>query len=103
MLNEISKDIINSKKSGNKDRANALILLKSELLNNQKVEKPKDELQIVTAYAKKLEKSLELYSGESLAKLEIEVSIIKEFMPKELSEEEIRKGIEKLLSENPEI
>jgi uncharacterized protein YqeY len=104
ILTKVSNEIIISKKSGRRERANALILLKSELLNNQKTEKPQDELQVTMSYAKKLEKALDMYSDENkLKELRQEISIIKEFLPKELTPEEIKEGVRNFLKENPSI
>lgn len=104
ILTKVNKEILLAKKSGQKERANSLVLLKSELLNNEKTEKPKEEIQVAISYAKKLEKALDLYEDEvKISELKKEISVIKEFLPKELTSEEIKEGVRYFLKSNPEL
>lgn len=95
LLKKLNKSIIIAKKGGNKPRANALVLLKSELLNNEKDKKPKDELVVAKSYKKKLEKSLDLYKNtDQYFELKNEIVFIEEALPEEMSDEEVVKMID---------
>lgn len=103
MLAEINKRIIVEKKAGNKFEASALILVKSELLNNGKAAKPKAEEDVVKSYAKKLTKSLDQFKNTPQhGNLVKEIDIVKSFLPAEMTEEEIKKEVIAFLVSNPE-
>ncbi|MDB4330270.1 GatB/YqeY domain-containing protein [bacterium] len=104
MLNDINKKIIEAKKARDKFTANSFNLLKSELLNNQKVEKPKAELEVVKSYVKKLSKSLPSFEGtERHAELVKEYDLVKTLLPEEMSVDAIRVAVKDYLSQNPEV
>jgi uncharacterized protein YqeY len=91
MLGTVNEKVLSARKSGDKFSTGVLQLVKAELLNNQKTDKPKDELEVVRSYAKKLGKSLEAYKGmaqyDELAK---ELDLVKTLLPVELSEQDIQ-------------
>jgi len=103
MLKEINAKIITAKKARDKFTSNSYVLLKAELLNNEKIEKPKTELDVVKSYVKKLGKSLEAFKGtdrhEDLVK---EYNLVKTLLPEEMSEAAIREAVNKYVSANPE-
>lgn len=83
MLNEINKQILtNMKTGGDKFKTGVLKLVKSELLNNQKIENPREDIQVVKNYLKKLKKALAPYAGtDRLAPLQKEIEIIEVLLP----------------------
>jgi len=98
LTNKIGKEIVAAMKEKNKFRLMALKMIKTELLNNQKEKKPRKDIEVVASYYKKLAKNLDIYKEEvALDNLKKELVIIKEFMPKELSREELESLIEKHL------
>jgi uncharacterized protein YqeY len=101
MLETVNEKVLSARKSGDKFSTGVLQLVKAELLNNQKTDKPKDELEVVRSYAKKLGKSLEAYKGmaqyDELAK---ELDLVKTLLPAEASEDEIRAKIKEYLDHN---
>lgn len=102
MLDLVNKKIIDAKKSGDKFTSNVFVLLKSELLNNEKSKKPIGELEVVEKYAKKLFKTLKMFENtDRYEDLEKEYNLIKELLPKQMSEEETKKYVEEYLKQNP--
>ena len=102
MLDLVNKKIIDAKKSGDKFTSNVFVLLKSELLNNEKSKKPIGELEVVEKYTKKLFKTLKMFENtDRYEDLEKEYDLIKELLPKQMSEEETKKYVEEYLKQNP--
>lgn len=102
MLDLVNKKIIDAKKSGDKFTSNVFVLLKSELLNNEKSKKPIGEIEVVEKYAKKLFKTLKMFENtDRYEDLEKEYGLIKELLPKQMSEEETKKYVEEYLKQNP--
>lgn len=96
LLKKINKEIICSMKEKNKFRLSVLKLIKNELQNNLKLQSVLEETTVVSSYYKKLSKSLDMYKEEAaLNNLKEELSIIKEFMPKELSREDLENLVDK--------
>lgn len=102
MIDLINKKIIEAKKNKDKFTANVFVLLKSEFLNNEKSKNKIDETELVKKYAKKLSKTLKMYENtDKYEDLEREYNLIKELLPKQLSEEDTRKYVEEYLKQNP--
>ena len=102
MIDLINKKIIEAKKNKDKFTANVFVLLKSEFLNNEKSKNKIDETELVKKYAKKLSKTLKMYENtDKYEDLEKEYNLIKELLPKQLSEEDTRKYVEEYLKQNP--
>ena len=102
MIDLINKKIIEAKKNKDKFTANVFVLLKSEFLNNEKSKNKIDETELVKKYAKKLSKTLKMYENtDKYEDLEKEYNLIKELLPKQLSEEDTKKYVEEYLKQNP--
>lgn len=102
MLKDINEKIILAKKSGDKFTSNALLMVKSDLLNNQKTEKPKGELEVVKSYVKKLSKSLEAFKNtDKYNELEKEYLFVKDLLPPEMSEDQVRLVVSEYVAKNP--
>ena len=78
-------------------RLGVIRMVKAELLNNQKTEKPAPEVDIVAGYHKKLAKSIELYKGnqEAIDKIQREMKIVEEYLPQKISLEDLQARIQK--------
>jgi len=107
------KEIINeelklSMKSGDKLRLETIrsiraLILEFEKSGQNRELKPEDELQMLTTAAKKRKESIEQFRNggriELAEKEEAELKILQEFLPKQLTEEEIVEEIKKLAAE----
>lgn len=97
----IDKIIENSRKSSNIFTLETARLIKAELINNKHSEKPVSELEVLQKMAKEREKAIVLYTNagrNDLARIESkELDCIKEFIPKEPSEQEIEELIAELM------
>lgn len=87
----ISEQIKAAMKAKDKTRLNVLRYLKKLFIENDVSNKPIDEIDIVISHAKKTKDSISMYPDGSEQQKEImaEVKILEEFLPKQLSEEEV--------------
>lgn len=101
MIKKLSEDIIAALKKKEKFRVNVLRMLKSSLkyqeIDLKRELKEKEALQILKSQVKSREQAIELYEkGNRLDLSEIErkeIEIIKEYLPKPLSVEELTKEV----------
>jgi len=100
----ISAEIIKSMKAKEKLRLDVLRYVKKLLIENSTSKKPQPELEVVAGHAKKLKSSLEHYpeGGERSLRIHDEITILGEFLPKALSEEEVKAMIKAIIDENAE-
>lgn len=105
---KINEEIKNAMKSGDKIRLETIrsvraLIIEFEKSGANKELKPEDELQLLTTAAKKRKESIEQFRNagrnELAEKEELELKILQEFLPKQLSEEEIIQEIKKLALE----
>ena len=97
---EISAGIIAAMKAKDKTRLNVLRYLKKLLIENETSKKPIDEQDVINGHAKKTKDSVELYPVDSPQRTEIlaEIEVMKEFLPQQLTQEEVAKIIEDIKS-----
>ena len=97
----IDKIIENSRKISNIFTLETARLSKAALINNKHSEKPVPELEVLQKMAKEREKAIVLYTNagrNDLARIESkELDCIKEFIPKEPSEQEVEELIAELM------
>ena len=91
MMDKVNADIKEAMKAKQQERLDALRMLKAEYIKNNTAVKPTDELSVTVSHAKKLLDSLEIYQKGTPAyeKIESEYAIIKDYLPKEMSEAEV--------------
>ena len=102
MMDQINSDIKKAMKNKEKERLNALRYLKSKLLENKTAKKPRPELDVVISHCKKLKDSIEAFPAGSDKRNEIsrERSYLESYMPRPMSEQEVRDLIAKIMQEN---
>ena len=102
MMDQINSDIKGAMKSKNKERLNALRYLKSKLLENKTAKNPKPELDVVISHCKKLKDSIDAFPAGSEKRDEIskELSHLEPYMPKAMSEQEVKDLIGNIIQEN---
>lgn len=100
LKDQISEEIKMAMKAKDKTRLNALRYLKKLFIENDTSTKKQDEQDIVISYTKKVKDSLEMYPKDSEQYKEItaEIEVLSEFMPKPLSEEDVLKIIDDIIS-----
>ncbi len=111
LLERIEAGMKESLKSGDKDRSGTLKMLKSDMMYEKgKTGKDLTDEQMqesVNRAAKKRKESIREYEAagrQDLADQEaIELKIIEEFMPQQMSHEEIEKAVDKILSTAGEV
>lgn len=97
ILKNVNEKIMFSLK--NKEKENVLILkgLKSVLLNNEKEKKPINEIDVLLSYYNSILKSRSQYKDLSrIEKIDIELNVLAQFLPKQMNEEDVLLEIEKL-------
>lgn len=100
LKDNVSKQIISAMKAKDKVRLNALRYLKKLFIENETSKKPIAELDIVISYAKKMKDSISMYpegSDQRIA-IEEEVEVLSEFLPKQLSKDEVQAMIDEAKS-----
>lgn len=96
MLSKVDTLIKENFKAGNKETVAALRLVKSELLNNQKTPKPKEEMAVIKSYYKRLNKSLDAFAKypDRQEAIKNELEIVKQLLPEQPSEQKVRDHVE---------
>jgi uncharacterized protein YqeY len=94
-MERVNNGIKEAMKAGQKDRLNALRFLKAKFIENNTSSKVIPELDVVVAHYKKMKDSLsEFPEGNAIrAQTERELAFLQEFMPAQMSEEEVKKII----------
>lgn len=96
---KVSKEIIAAMKAKDKTKLNVLRYIKKLLIENETSKKPKDEQSIVIGHAKKIKESISLYpDGEQQDELKKEYSVISDYLPEQLTEEDVKNLINKFIS-----
>lgn len=105
---KINNDLKEAMKSGDKDRLNTIRSIRALILEFEKSGAAKkmsenDELNLLNAAAKKRKEAIEQYKNagrhDLALKEENELKIILEYLPKQLSEEEIEVEVKKIIEE----
>ena len=106
MKERITEEIKNAMKSGDKLRVSVLRMLQADIINVEKSGKEFKQLDVIRGYAKKLKKAIEEYERlhlqDKVVSFSEELKIVEEFLPKQMSDEELKKVVIELLdSEKP--
>ncbi len=105
LIDQVGLNIKEAMKNKDKDRLEILRYLKSMLIENKTSTKPKEELEVVISLSKKLKDSLEMYpeGHQAREKAQREIKVLKDFLPQELSQDEVKEFISNIMNtlENP--
>jgi uncharacterized protein YqeY len=105
--NTLSEDLKAALKSGDKDKVSILRMIKSSI-KNQEIDKKssldeKEITAILRSFVKRAKESIEQYANAGRSELaekeERELSIIQNYLPKQLDEESARKMIKEVVGE----
>ena len=108
---KISEDLSKAMKSGDKTRVETLRMIRAQLIEYSKRGAdhnitPEDEISILTSAAKKRKEAIEEFKKANRLEMvekeeneENELKIIQEYLPKQLTEEEVKEIIKKYISE----
>ncbi|PIS09643.1 glutamyl-tRNA amidotransferase [Candidatus Beckwithbacteria bacterium CG10_big_fil_rev_8_21_14_0_10_34_10] len=109
---KINQDIILNLKAGNKEKLESLRFLMAQI-KDKELEMGRKELDdekiisLIKGLVKKNEESISFYKKanrqELIAKCDLDSKILKGYLPKMLSDEELEKEIKKLIISNPNI
>ncbi len=107
MKERITKEIKDAMRSGEKRRVSVLRMVLADIINVEKSGKEFKQIDVVRGYAKKLKKAIEEYERlhlqDKIESYNEELKIVEEFLPKQMSDEELKKAVTELLdSEKPE-
>lgn len=104
---KIDRDLVKALKSRDRLRVDTLRMLKSALKNKQ-LERGEElerdqEIGVVSGYARKCRESIDEFRRggreDLLSRAEDELEVVMEYMPQQLSEDEIRKELEKVIAD----
>lgn len=98
--NKISEEIKLAMKAKDKVRLNALRYVKKLLIENKTSNKPQAEQDVVISYAKKVNDSLTMYpeGSEQRAEISQEIKVLSEFLPSQLTQDEVESIINEIFS-----
>jgi uncharacterized protein YqeY len=101
MLDQINADIKNAMKAKDKVKLQTLRYIKSMLTENATSKKPIAEMEVVIKHHKKLKEAIDMYPDGHEMKLqaENEIKIVEEYLPKQMTEEEVTDLIEKIIAD----
>ena len=93
-------------RSGEKLRVSVLRMVLADIINIEKSGKEFKQIDVIRGYAKKLKKAIEEYERlhlqDKIVSFNEELKIVEEFLPKQMSDEELKKVVIELLdSEKP--
>jgi uncharacterized protein YqeY len=104
LLLRLQNDMKTALKAGQKDRLGVIRMLLSDVKNIDIMPNKPTAEQVVEAYAKKLRKSIEEYQRinrpEEVTKLQQEVAVVEEYLPKKASAGDTEALVEKFLAAN---
>ena len=105
MFELITDDIKKAMLAKDKERLDALRYFKSMLIENKTSKTPIAEMDVLIKHVKKLKDSLENFPEENeiRKKTEREIVVLSEYMPKQLSIEEVKTFIKEIITSNPGI
>src|SRR3989338_9476844 len=106
MKERITKELKDAMRSRDKRRGSVLRMLLADIINVEKSGKDFKPIDVVRGYAKKLKKTIQEYERLQIqAEIDScneELKIVEEFLPKQMSDEELAKVVAELLeSEKP--
>ena len=104
LQSRLTDDMKAAMKSGQKDRLQVIRMLLSDVKNIDLMPNKPTAEQVVEQYGKKLRKSVEEYEklgkAEEVAKLNSEIAVVEEYLPKKLSAEDTAKLVDDFLAAN---
>ena len=105
MMEQITEDIKKAMVAKDKDRLDALRYLKAMLIENKTSKTPQPEMDVLIKHVKKLKDSLENFpeGNELRLKTEKEIAALADYMPKQLSEAEVKGFIQEIIAKTPGI
>jgi uncharacterized protein YqeY len=105
MLERLTTDMKTALKAGEKDRLQVIRMLLSDVKNIDLMPSKPTAEQVVEAYGKKLRKSVEEYQkigrAEEVTKLQWEIGIVDQYLPKKASTAETENLVKKFLEGKP--
>ncbi len=103
MMEQITEDIKKAMFAKDKERLDALRYLKSMLIENKTSKAPIAEMDVLIKHVKKLKDSLENFPAENeiRKKTEREITVLSEYMPKQLDEATVKGYIADIIAKTP--
>lgn len=105
MMEQITEDIKKAMIAKDKERLDALRYLKAMFIENKTSKAPIAEMDVLIKHVKKLRDSLENFPPENelRKKTEREIIALTDYLPKQLSETEVKGFIQEIISKTPGI
>lgn len=104
LLTRLTEDMKTAMKSRQKERLDVIRMLLSDVKNIDLMPSKPTAEQVVSAYAKKLQKSVEEYEKigrpDEVTKLKGEIAIVEEYLPKKASAGDTEKLVDDFLANN---
>ena len=103
MFEQITEDIKKAMIAKDKDRLDALRYFKAMLIENKTSKAPIAEMDVLIKHVKKLKDSLENFpeGNDIRKKTEVEINVLSDYMPKQISADEVKAMIASIIAANP--
>ncbi|MGZ3786953.1 MAG: GatB/YqeY domain-containing protein [Bacteriovorax sp.] len=103
MMEQITEDIKKAMIAKDKERLDALRYLKAMFIENKTSKAPQPEMDVLIKHVKKLRDSLENFPPENelRKKTEREIAVLTDYLPKQLTEAEVKGFIQEIIAKNP--
>lgn len=103
LFEQINEHIKEAMKAKDKDRLEALRMLKAKFIENKTSAKPREEMDVVISYTKMLKDSMESFPAghEARPKIENEMKILSVYLPQAMAEEEVKAIIQSIIAKQP--
>lgn len=103
MMEQITEDIKKAMLAKDKEKLDALRYLKAMFIENKTSKAPTTEMDVLIKHVKKLRDSLENFPPENeiRKKTEREIAALAEYLPKQLSEAEVKAYIQEIIAKTP--
>lgn len=103
MMEQITDDIKKAMLAKDKERLDALRYLKAMFIENKTAKAPIAEMDVLIKHVKKLRDSLENFPPENeiRKKTEREILVLADYLPKQLSETEVKAFIAEIIAKTP--
>lgn len=104
---QVTEDLKNAMKARDRSRMSVLRMMLADIKIADTSGKPKDQIdygEVIRGYLKKLKKAREEYEKlnipEKIKELDGEIAIVEEYLPKQLSDDEIKRIVDEVVEAN---
>ena len=102
LFDQVTEHIKDAMKAREKERLDALRMLKAKLIENKTAAKPREEMDVLISYVKSLKDSAASFPAghEQHAKIDEEAKHLSVYLPASMTEDDVKKIIQDIMAKN---